>query len=40
MLEKGIVGNLECIVTEEKTARAMGSGELAVYATPAMIALM
>ena len=37
MLEKGIVGNLECIVTEEKTARAMGSGELAVYA---MIALM
>lgn len=40
MLEKGITGNLECTVTEEKTARAMGSGELAVYATPAMIALM
>lgn len=40
MLEKGIQGKLETVVTEEKTARVMGSGELAVYATPAMIALM
>lgn len=40
MLEKGLKECMECIVTEEKTARAMGSGELAVYATPAMIALM
>lgn len=40
MLEKGITGNMECTVTEDKTASAMGSGELAVYATPAMIALM
>lgn len=40
MLEKGIKGTAETIVTQEKTAKAMGSGELAVYATPAMIALM
>ena len=40
MLEKGIKGTLKSVVTEEKTAEAMGSGELAVYATPAMIALM
>lgn len=40
MLETGRRGTGECIVTEEKTAKAMGSGELAVYATPAMIALM
>lgn len=40
MLAKGIVGTGETIVTEEKTARVMGSGELDVYATPAMIALM
>lgn len=40
MLEKGITGTLESVVTEDKTAKVMGSGELAVYATPAMIALM
>lgn len=40
MLEKGIKGKLESIVTKENTAKAMGSGELDVYATPAMIALM
>ena len=40
MLEKGIKGKLESIVTKENTAKAMGSGELEVYATPAMIALM
>lgn len=40
MLEKGIIGELESVVTEKNTAKAMGSGELLVYATPAMIALM
>lgn len=40
MLEKGIKGTGECIVTEELSAKKMGSGELMVYATPAMIALM
>lgn len=40
ILEAGIKGTGTCIVTEELTARAMGSGELEVYATPAMIALM
>lgn len=40
MLETGIKGKLETVVTEEKTARAMGSGELDVFATPAMISLI
>ena len=40
MLEKGIKGTGEVTVTEELTAKTMGSGELLVYATPAMIALM
>lgn len=40
MLEKGIKGTGETVVTETLTAKAMGSGELSVYATPAMIALM
>ena len=39
MLITGIKGNRELIVTEELTARAMGSGELPVLATPAVIAL-
>ena len=39
MLTTGIKGNSERIVTEELTARAMGSGELPVLATPAVIAL-
>ena len=39
MLHTGIRGNRELLVTEELTARAMGSGELDVFATPAMIAL-
>jgi fluoroacetyl-CoA thioesterase len=33
-------GKAETIVTEELTARHLGSGSLLVYATPAMIALM
>ena len=40
MLETGIKGMGKTIVTEEKTARFMGSGTLEVFATPAMIALM
>jgi fluoroacetyl-CoA thioesterase len=40
MLEAGLMGKAECKVTEENTAAAMGSGDLAVFATPAMVALM
>jgi predicted thioesterase len=40
MLETGIKGKKEITVTQDKTAKAMGSGALNVYATPAMIALM
>lgn len=40
MLEKGITGRGETIVTMENTAKTVGSGELEVFATPAMIALM
>lgn len=39
MLKTGITGKREITVTESMTARAMGSGELEVFATPAMIAL-
>ena len=40
MLEIGIRGSGEAVVTEALTARAVGSGELPVYATPAMAALV
>ena len=40
MLEIGIRGSGEAVVTEALTARSMGSGELPVYATPAMLALV
>jgi len=40
MLKKGIKGQGEAMVAMENTAKAMGSGELDVFATPAMIALM
>ena len=40
MLEIGIKGSGEAAVTEALTAQAMGSGELPVYATPAMAALI
>ena len=40
MLETGIKGTKELIVSEDKTAKAMGSGTLDVFATPALIALM
>lgn len=40
MIEKGLKGERELLVTESNTAEALGSGSLAVLATPAMIALM
>ena len=40
MLELGLKGEALVQVTPENTAAAMGSGALAVFATPAMIALM
>ena len=40
MLETGIKGTRTVIVNEENTAKAMGSGTLDVFATPALIALM
>jgi predicted thioesterase len=40
MLETGIIGEVTEKVDETKSALTMGSGELEVYATPAMVALM
>lgn len=40
MLQIGIKNKLTVSVTEENTAKALGSGMLDVFATPAMIALM
>lgn len=40
MLEAGSKGTKEIMVTNENTAKTMGSGTLDVFATPAMIALM
>ncbi len=40
MLETGIKGECKEVVTETLTAKHVGSGDLDVYATPAMIALM
>ena len=39
-METGIIGQEELVVNETNTAEALGSGSLAVFATPAMIALM
>jgi len=39
MLEAGIKNTKDMIVTDEKTAKAVGSGGLEVFATPALIAL-
>ncbi|MBQ4293344.1 MAG: thioesterase family protein [Lachnospiraceae bacterium] len=39
MLETGIKGHKELTVTMEKTAKALGSGGLEVFATPALIAM-
>ena len=40
MLETGIKGKIELTITTDKCAGAVGSGELDVFATPAMIALI
>ena len=40
MLKEGIKGERTLLVTEDCTARALGSGELPVLATPRMIALV
>ena len=40
MLEKGLSATSRTTVVEENTARTMGSGDLPVFATPAMVALM
>lgn len=40
MLDTGITGKITKTVTEELTAKTMGSGVLDVFATPAMIALI
>ena len=39
MLNKGIIGKEELIVTEDNTAKTVGSGGLEVFATPTLIAL-
>ncbi len=39
-MEIGLKGQQTLSVTEEKTAEAMGSGGIRVFATPVMIALM
>ncbi|ACL74474.1 thioesterase family protein [Ruminiclostridium cellulolyticum] len=39
-LKVGLTGNAEVLVSESNTAKKMGSGNLDVFATPAMIALM
>ncbi|MEG1426747.1 MAG: thioesterase family protein [Oscillospiraceae bacterium] len=40
MFTIGSKGQAETIVTAENTAKSMGSGDLLVYATPSMVALM
>lgn len=40
MLEKGLAAVSRTVVTHDNTAAAMGSGDMEVFATPAMIALM
>lgn len=40
MLEKGLNAQSTTTVSAENTAAVMGSGDMAVFATPAMVALM
>lgn len=40
MLEKGLSFTARTVVTDKNTAAAVGSGDMAVFATPAMAALM
>lgn len=39
-IRTGLVGRSILTVTEDDTAKAMGSGDLPVFATPALVALM
>ena len=39
-IEIGIKGFAQALVEQEDTAKAVGSGDLLVYATPCMVALM
>ncbi len=39
-LQPGLVGEKQELVTEDNTAIKYGSGEVAVYATPALVGLM
>lgn len=39
-MEKGIKNSIQISVTNENTAKSVGSGTLSVFATPAMIALI
>lgn len=39
-LRIGLLGEARSTVTESRTAQAMGSGDVPVFATPSMIALM
>lgn len=40
MLKTGVKGHQELVVTQELTAKNMGSGVMDVFATPAMLVLM
>lgn len=40
LLTPGLKGTAKALVDEARTARALGSGSEAVFATPAMVALM
>lgn len=40
MLEKGLKATSTVVVSEKNTACTMGSGDLEVFATPSMVALM
>ncbi len=40
MLKTGIIGKQEVVVSQNNTAEVVGSGQLPVFATPAMIALI
>ena len=39
-LELGIMGSASCVVTEQDTAKAVGSGGVDVMSTPRLVALM
>ena len=39
-IEVGLKGRFESVVTQEKTATAVGSGLVPVFATPYMVAMM